>query len=140
MTRRSVQKSDSRYQELRQRNNQSVQKSREKSRRERDETLQSIKSLEEENDDLAKNLQLIKDEYEQLRDLFKQHTGMDIEQTGSPARIPEPALPPPPKPVLNIQTTDETTADEKSKLDAENLDGSIVVINGVQYKIVSMNK
>jgi hypothetical protein len=149
MQRRSVPRTDPRYNHLRARNNDSVKKSREKSRREHDETVTAITQLEEENNDLTQHINTLKQEYEQLQQLFKQHTGIAIDQlmsTESASSIPPPAPVEQPKetskPVLTINTNDEKkpTASSEPELDASDLDGAIVVINGVQYKIVSMNK
>ena len=127
--RRSTTRSDRHYKELRARNNDSVKKSREKSRLHRRETLVSIEQLEDENRQLQNSLRLVQDEFEQLQSLFKEHTGMDFDGvTTSKA-----------KPVLTIQTNPETTTESQLELDAKNLDGSIVIINGVQYKIVSVD-
>ncbi|UJR20519.1 hypothetical protein I4U23_023647 [Adineta vaga] len=146
MHRRPVPRNDPRYKQLRDQNNQSVQRSREKSRRERDLTMNSINELEKDNEKLVQNLQVLKREYEQLQSLFKQHTGIDIEQMISsdsqPKSTPKPPTPPkenPSKPVLTINTTEQQSP-TNNELDANNLDGSVVIINGVQYKIVSINK
>ena len=126
MQHRSVRRSNPRYKQLRTRNNESVKKSREKSRREQDETIESIHQLEKENRQIIEKLQLLKEEYQQLQTIFKQHTGIDIDEQDST------------KPVLPLTTTTTTTTEQTSNSD--NLDGSIVLINGVQYKIVSMNE
>lgn len=155
MQRRSVPRSDPRYNQIRTRNNDSVKKSREKSRRERDETLDSIQQLETENEELTEKIQLMKQEYEQLQELFKKHTGISLDQLMSsqtnsnptptpsiqPKPIEEPKVPPS-QPVLTINTNEDKTETTSSdvELDPTTLDGAIVVINGVQYKIVSMNK
>ena len=143
MHRRLVPRNDPRYKQLRKQNNTSVKRSREKSRRELDETVESINELEQNNQQLIQSLQILKQEYEQLQGLFKQHTGIDIDQmTSSGAEsISELSIPKqsPPKPVISINTTEEKSS-SNNELDANNLDGSIVLINGVQYKIVSMNK
>ncbi|CAF1584507.1 unnamed protein product [Rotaria magnacalcarata] len=151
MQRRSVQRVDPRYKQLRTRNNDSVKKSREKSRREREETMKSIDQLEQDNTKLHKNLQTLKQEYDQLRDLFKQHTGIDIDQmlsneirttsesATSSTQSREESKEISAKPVLTINTTDDTNS-SSNQLDASSLDGSVVIINGVQYKIVSIEK
>lgn len=147
MHRRSVPRADPRYKQLRTRNNNSVKKSREKSRQEREETIDSINQLEQDNEQLIKNLQLIKQEYDQLQNLFKQHTGIDIDQmttskSKSPSELPtssSQSREENPTPVITINTTEDKTT-SNDELDVNNLDGSIVLINGVQYKIVSMNK
>jgi len=149
MQRRSVPRCDPRYKQIRVRNNDSVKKSREKSRRQRDETIESIDQLEQDNQELIQNLQVIKQEYEQLQNLFKQHTGIDIDQMTAPtskSKSPPPSISTreEPKensstPVLTINTIEDKSP-SNTELDANNLDGSIVVINGVQYKIVSMDK
>jgi hypothetical protein len=144
MQRRFVSRGDPRYKKLRVENNNSVKKSREKSRRELDETIQSIDQLEHDNQQLIKNLQIIKQEYQQLQNLFKQHTGIDIDQLTSSKSKSITELPTSSiqskeslsTPVLTINTIE----DKSYELDANNLNGSIVLINGVQYKIVSMNK
>lgn len=123
MQRRLIRRSDPRYKQLRVRNNESVKKSRDKSRREQEETIESIEQLEKENEQLIDNLRLLKDEYQQLQIIFKQHTGIDIDQTSTDLSTP-------PKPI----------EEKQSSIDTDNLDGSIVLINGVQYKIVSMNQ
>jgi predicted nuclease with TOPRIM domain len=153
MQRRSVPPTDPRYNQLRSRNNDSVKKSREKARRERDDTSEAINQLEEENEELTECIRKLKQEYEQLQDLFKQHTGISIDQLPSqetnsnskPSVQPKPIEQPkeiPSQPVLTINTNEETTATTSSdiQLDPSTLDGAIVLINGVQYKIVSMNK
>jgi len=148
MQRRSVPRTDPRYNQIRARNNDSVKKSREKSRRERDETLESIEQLEHENEELTEKIRIMKQEYEQLQDLFKKHTGISIDQLTSSQTDsiqPKPIEQPKEissKPVLTINTNEDTTATTPSdvQLDPSTLDGAIVVINGVQYKIVSMNK
>jgi seryl-tRNA synthetase len=151
MQRRSIARGDPRYKQLRSRNNDSVKKSREKSRRERDTIIESINQLEQDNQQLIQNLQLIKHEYEQLQNLFKQHTGLDIDQlttskSKSTSELPtsstqskEESKESSSKPVLTINTTEEKSS-SNNEFDAKDLDGSIVLINGVQYKIVSMNK
>ncbi|CAF3158779.1 unnamed protein product [Rotaria socialis] len=151
MQRRSVQRADPRYKQLRTRNNNSVKKSRAKSRREHEETMESIDQLEQDNTKLHKNLETLKQEYDQLRDLFKQHTGIDIDQmqsnetrTTSESTISSTQSREEPKeiaakPILTINTTDDTNS-SSSQLDASSLDGSVVIINGVQYKIVSIEK
>lgn len=150
MQRRSVPRTDPRYNQIRSRNNDSVKKSREKSRRERDETVEEIKQLEDENAQLTNSIQILKQEYEQLQDLFQKHTGISIDQLMSsqngststePKPVEQPQPPEPPtKPVLTINTNEETTTSTDLPLDPNTLDGAIVIINGVQYKIVSMNK
>lgn len=151
MQRRNIQHGDPRYKHMRARNNDSVKKSREKSRRERDETLESIHQLEKDNEKLLKNLQTVKQEYEQLQNLFKQHTGIDIEQmvsndSGTTSQLPTSSTQSndesnelSSKPVLTINTTEDSSS-STNQLDANNLDGSVVIINGVQYKIVSIEK
>jgi DNA-directed RNA polymerase specialized sigma subunit len=147
MQRRSVPRNDPRYNQIRARNNDSVKKSREKSRRERDETVEAINQLEEENEQLMKQIQIMKKEYQQMQDLFQKHTGISLDQlTSSQTKsIEEPKEPPPPtttKPVLTINTNEDksSTASSDVQLDPSSLDGAIVLINGIQYKIVSMNK
>ena len=156
MQRRTVPRTDPRYNQIRARNNDSVKKSREKSRRERDETVDSISQLEEENEQLMKQIQLMKQEYQQMQELFQRHTGISLDQAMSsqtstaPKPIEEPKEIPPPSslpattsaPVLTINTNDDQSSAASSDvpLDPSTLDGAIVVINGVQYKIVSMNK
>ncbi|CAF1188081.1 unnamed protein product [Rotaria sp. Silwood1] len=151
MQRRSVQRVDPHYKHKRQLNNISVQKSREKTRREHEKTMKSINQLEEDNEILLRNLQTLKEEYEQLRNLFQQHTGVDIDQMVSStssitselstSSIPskEESKESSSKPVLTINTTEDQSS-SSNQLDANNLDGSVVVINGVQYKIVSIDK
>lgn len=146
MHRRTVPRGDPRYKQLRAQNNSSVKKSREKTRREREQTLEAINQLEKDNQQLLQSVRLRRQEYEQLQQLFKQHTGIDIEQmvsadSNSTGKRPTPADEPKEniaKPLLAINTAEKpsTTADE---FDPNNLDGSVVLINGVQYKIVSMN-
>ena len=141
MQRRSIPRGDARYKQLRTRNNNSVQKSREKSRRERGETINSINLLEKDNRQLTENVQAIKQEYNQLQNLFKQHTGIDIDQmltsqTKSPSKSSKEETSSS-KPLLTINTTEDKSS-SNPELDANNLDGSVVLINGVQYKIVSM--
>ena len=150
MQRRAVPRTDPRYNQIRARNNDSVKKSREKSRREQDETMGEIQQLEDENAQLTNSIQLLKQEYAQLQDLFQKHTGISIDQlmssqNGSTSTEPKPVQPAqetPSKPVLTINTNEETspTTSTDLPLDASTLDGAIVLINGVQYKIVSMNK
>ena len=123
--RRSAPRLESQYKELRARNNDSVKKSREKSRRQRHATIKSIEQLQEENQQLQQSIKGIQSEYEQLHSLFKEHTGMDFD--GPTAKETE-------KAVLQIQTAESSVA-----LDAKNLDGSTVLINGVRYKIVSVD-
>jgi uncharacterized coiled-coil DUF342 family protein len=147
MQRRTVPHTDPRYNQIRSRNNDSVKKSREKSRRERDDTMGSIHQLEEENEQLIERIQLLKREYEQLQELFKQHTGISLDQLES-SNIT--SIPPKPveqlkevssEPVLTININDEKIAAVSDiELDPSTLDGAIVLINGVQYKIVSMDK
>jgi DNA-binding protein H-NS len=151
MQRRSVPRSDPRYNQIRSRNNDSVKKSREKSRRERDETMESINQLEQENEELIKRIQILKQEYEQLQELFKKHTGISIDQlmssqTNSPSTSSVQPKPKkiPSEPVLTINTNEDKTAAAAAtssdiQLDPTTLDGAIVLINGVQYRIVSMN-
>jgi predicted nuclease with TOPRIM domain len=144
MQRRSVPRTDPRYNQVRARNNDSVKKSREKSRRERDETLESINQLEQENEQLIENIRIMKQEYQQLQELFQKHTGISLDQLMSSQSEPVEA----PKeissePVLTINTNEDittTTTPTDVQLDPKTLDGAIVLINGVQYKIVSMNK
>jgi seryl-tRNA synthetase len=154
MQRRTVPRTDPRYNQVRARNNDSVKKSREKSRRERDETVEAINQLEEENGQLMKQIQMMKQEYQQMQDLFQKHTGISLDQamssqtTSAPKPIEESKEPPPhpattSKPVLTINTNEDqssTAAASDVQLDPSTLDGAIVLINGVQYKIVSMNK
>ncbi len=153
MQRRSVPRNDPRYNQIRARNNDSVKKSREKSRRERDETMDAINQLEEENQQLIENIRKLKQEYEQLQELFQKHTGISIDQlmssqtnsTSTSSVQPKPIEEPKEissKPVLTINTNEEKTSTTPSdvQLDPSTLDGAIVLINGVQYKIVSMNK
>ena len=160
MQRRSVPRTDPRYNQIRTKNNDSVKKSREKSRRERDETVSAINELEDENEQLTERIQLLKQEYQQLQDLFKQYTGIPIDQlltsetksnsestcstSLNPPKVEEPTNNTS-KPLLTINTYEEKVATTPSSstntdLDAADLDGAIVLINGVQYKIVSMNK
>jgi seryl-tRNA synthetase len=156
MQRRSVVHGDPRYKQLRARNNDSVKKSRDKARREYDNTMEAINQLEQDNQQLIQNLKVIKQEYNQLQDLFKQHTGIDIDQMTTTTTItsksksiselssPSVSTREEPKensstPVLTINTIEDKSPSH-TELDANNLDGSIVVINGVQYKIVSMDK
>lgn len=146
MQRRSVPRTDPRYNQIRAKNNDSVKKSREKSRRERDETVDEIQRLEEENTQLMTSIQSLKQEYQQLQDLFEKHTGIPMDQlistqTNPPSTQPKPIEEiPSTKPVLTINTHEETTTSTDAPIDPTTLDGAIVVINGVQYKIVSMNK
>ena len=136
MHRRSVRRSDPRYQKLRKRNNESVKKSREKSRRQQDETIESIHQLEVDNQQLIENIRGLKNEYQQLYAIFKQHTGIDIDQIPTPiSKSLEDENPS--APVLSINTV-ETNSSSNNELDSSNLDGSIVLINGVQYKIMSL--
>ncbi len=148
MHRRSIPRADPRYKQIRSRNNESVKKSREKSRQERDETIESINQLEQDNQQLIQNLQTLKQEYQQLQTLFKQHTGIDIDHMTSPKpkelptssiQLQEKPKESPSTPVLTINTVEDKSS-SNTELDASNLDGSIVLINGVQYKIVSMEK
>ncbi|CAF4213799.1 unnamed protein product [Adineta steineri] len=149
MQRRTVPRADPRYKQLRAQNNSSVKKSRDRARREREETINSINQLEDDNQQLVQSLQIIKQEYEQLQILFKQHTGVDIDQMIGPEsksttpEIPMPSTQPSAenssKPVLTITTTEDKST-SNNELDVNNLDGSIVLINGVQYKIVGLDK
>ena len=143
---RSIPRTAPRYNQVRTRNNDSVKKSR----RERDETIESINQLEEENEQLMESIKKLKHEYEQLQDLFKQHTGIDIDQlmasqtnaTATSSIQPKPVevlKDVSPKPVLTINTNEDqpgTTTTPDMQLDRNSLDGAIVLINGVQYKIV----
>jgi predicted nuclease with TOPRIM domain len=153
MQRRSVPRTDPRYNQIRSRNNDSVKKSREKSRNERDKTVEEINALEEENQELVERIRILKQEYQQLQDLFTQHTGISIDQLTSsetnstlkPSVQPKPIEQPkeiPSQPVLTINTNEDksTTIPSDIQLDPNSLDGAVVLINGVQYKIVSMNK
>ncbi|CAF0719352.1 unnamed protein product [Adineta steineri] len=156
MQRRSVPRTDPRYDQIRARNNDSVKKSREKSRRDRDETLDAINQLEEENQDLTERINKLKHEYDQLQELFKQHTGIALDQmmtseaneTSLPSIQPKPIEQPkeiPSQPILTINTNEQETnttslSSSDIQLDPSTLDGAIVLINGVQYKIFSMNK
>lgn len=153
MQRRSVPRTDPRYNQIRAKNNDSVKKSREKSRRERDEIIESINKLEQENKELTERIKIIKQEYEQLQELFKQHTGIAIDQILSSQISSSPICSIQPKPteesklnsstpVLTINTNEDKTGISSSDvpIDPKSLDGAIVLINGVQYKIVSMNK
>jgi predicted nuclease with TOPRIM domain len=135
MQRRSVRRNDPRYKQLRTRNNESVKKSREKTRHEQNEIIQSINQLEHDNQQLSENLQILKQEYQQLHTIFKQHTGIDIDQMSPSNQLQESSS----TPVLTINTTKDNSS-SNNELDVNNLDGSIVLINGVQYKIVSMTK
>src|SRR5689334_707061 len=132
MQRRSVSRGDPRYKKIRARNNESVKKSREKSRHQREETIESINQLEQDNQ------QLIKQEYQQLQTLFKQHTGIDIDhmtsskpksnselQTSSIQSSEEPNQSSS-TPVLTINTIEDKST-SNNEFDANNLDGSIVV-------------
>ena len=151
MHRRTVPHTDPNYKHLRSRNNDSVRKSREKSRRQRDNTTTSINQLEDDNTRLSQNLQVLKQEYEQLKELFKQHTGMDLDQmtssesrspAGPPASLSQPTEPvktSSSKPVLTINTDGEKTSSD-ADFNATDLDGSMVLINGIQYKIVSVKQ
>jgi len=155
MQRRSVVHGDPRYKQLRARNNDSVKKSRDKARREYDNTMKAINQLEQDNQQLIQNLKVIKQEYDQLQNLFKQHTGIDIDQmttttiasksksiselSSSSVSTREEPKENSSTPVLTINTIEDNSPSH-TELDANNLDGSIVVINGVQYKIVSMDK
>ena len=150
MQRRAVPRTDPRYNQIRSRNNDSVKKSREKSRRERDETVDAINQLEEENEQLIKSIDMMKQEYQKLQDLFQKHTGLSIDQlmsseNNSTSQQPKPVEIPKEiseKPVLTINTNEDASSSTSTDvpLDPSTLDGAIVVINGVQYKIVSMNK
>ena len=88
-----------------------LRKSREKSRREHDETMGEINQLEEENQELIKNIEKLKQEYEQLQDLFQKHTGISLDQlmtsqTESNSLQPKSIEQPkeiPSKPVLTIK-------------------------------------
>ncbi|CAF4380158.1 unnamed protein product [Rotaria sp. Silwood2] len=160
MQRRSVPHTDPRYNQLRAKNNDSVKKSREKSRRERDDTVESINKLEEENEELTERIRKLKQEYEQLQDLFKQHTGISIDEilssqtnsnsnsnsistsTSTPSIQPKPIEEPiktSSTPVLTINTDEDKTSatTPDTQLDPNSLDGAIVLINGVQYKIMN---
>jgi DNA-binding protein H-NS len=155
MQRRNVPRTDPRYNQIRARNNDSVKRSREKSRRERDEITEAIDQLEDENQLLRTQIEKLKHEYDQLQELFQQHTGISMDQlmssdvpstsTSTFSTAPKPVQPPndnPPQPVLSITANDEKTSTTTSdtQLDPSTLDGAVVLINGVQYKIVSMNK
>lgn len=153
MQRRTVPRTDPRYNQIRARNNDSVKKSREKSRRERDETVDSINALEQENEELMEKIRLMKQEFEQLQELFKKHTGISLDQlmTSQTNSNPTTSIQPKPieepkelpsQPVLTINTNEDKTETKATDapLDPTTLDGAIVLINGVQYKIVSMNK
>ncbi|CAF0891065.1 unnamed protein product [Rotaria sordida] len=155
MQRRSVPRTDPRYNQLRSKNNDSVKKSREKSRRERDETMESINQLEEENQELSERIRILKQEYEQLQDLFKQHTGISINEalssqinSTSNSTLTSSIQPKPieeskqntSKPILKINTDEDktnVTTSSDTQLDPNSLDGAIVIINGVQYKIMN---
>ena len=149
MYRRPVRRNDPRYKQLRTRNNDSVKKSREKSRRERADTIESIHQLEQENQQIIQNIRGLKAEYQQLQNLFKEHTGIDIDQASpstlkSTSQLSTSVNSSKEKPaensstaVLTINTTEENSP-SNNQLDVNNLDGSVVLINGVQYKIVSM--
>jgi len=147
MQRRSVPRTDPRYNQVRSKNNDSVKKSREKSRREREETIEAINQLEKDNEQLTQNIKIMKQEYERLQELFQQHTGISIDQLMS-SETNSNSIPSiqtkesPSQPVLTINTNDEktTTTSTDIQLDPSTLDGAIVLINGVQYKIVSMNQ
>jgi predicted nuclease with TOPRIM domain len=147
MQRRSVPRTDPRYNQVRSKNNDSVKKSREKSRRERDETIEAINQLEKDNEQLTQNIKMMKQEYERLQELFQQHTGISIDQLMS-SETNSNSIPSiqtkesPSQPVLTINTNDEktTTTSADIQLDPSTLDGAIVLINGVQYKIVSMHQ
>src|SRR5271154_3808641 len=119
MQRRSVPRTDPRYNQIRTKNNDSVKKSREKSRRERDETMDAINQLEEENQELMENIRKMKQEHEQLQELFKKHTGICIDQlmssqtnsTSTSSIQPKPIEEPKEtssKPVLTINTNEDT--------------------------------
>src|SRR5262245_59448156 len=140
MQRRSIPRTDPRYNQVRARNNDSVKKSREKSRRERDETMASINQLEQENEELMKNIRILKQEYEQLQELFKKHTGISIDQlmssqtnSTSTSSIQSKPIEEPKetssKPVLTINTNEDRTATTPSdtQLDPSSLDGAIVL-------------
>ncbi|CAF0847356.1 unnamed protein product [Didymodactylos carnosus] len=180
MQRRTVPRTDPRYGQLRTRNNVSVKKSREKSRKEHDETVQHIDALQGENEELMRKVQSLKQEYEQLQALFKEHTGIAInellnEQTQTGTSCSENTLHPQ---VLNstkstLESTPTTNnvmhdtfeikpgkvedqqpllsinidqpiiqqADHPSpSITAPDFDGAILMINGVQYKIVNINQ
>jgi len=147
MQRRSVPRTDPRYNQVRSKNNDSVKKSREKSRRERDETIEAIDQLEKDNEQLTQRIRMMKQEYERLQELFQQHTGISIDQLMS-SETNSNSIPSiqtkesSSQPVLTINTNDEktTTTSSDIQLDPSTLDGAIVLINGVQYKIVSMNQ
>ncbi|CAF3532873.1 unnamed protein product [Rotaria sp. Silwood1] len=157
MQRRSVPRTDPRYNQLRAKNNDSVKKSREKSRRERDEIMESINKLEQENEELTQHIRTLKQEYEQLQELFKQHTGIAVDEilssqtniNSNSNSISTSSIQPKPiekskqnssTPILTINTNEDKTnaaaATSDTQLDPNSLDGAIVLINGVQYKIM----
>ncbi|CAF4391572.1 unnamed protein product [Rotaria socialis] len=152
MQRRSVPRTDPRYNQIRAKNNDSVKKSREKSRRERDETIESINQLEHDNKELVERIKKMKQEYEQLQELFKKHTGIEIDQilssqTNSPSTS---SIQPKPveeskrnssTPVLTINTSEDktTTALPELPIDPNNLDGAIVLINGCHQETLSID-
>lgn len=146
MQRRSVPRTDPRYDQIRAKNNDSVKKSREKSRRERDETISSIQQLEDDNHQLTEQIQVLKNEFQQLQSLFRQHTGIDIEQflANSCSSASVPVEPPKSEPVLTINTEEKSAEPSSTTTNVEmnptDLDGAIVIINGVQYRIFSVNK
>jgi predicted nuclease with TOPRIM domain len=147
MQRRSVPRTDPRYNQIRAKNNDSVKKSREKSRRERDDTVSAIQQLENENRELAERVQLLKNEYQQLHELFQQHTGIAFsplaksESTSTTTEAAPPVEQRASTSTLTIDIDKDTTrAVSSNALNANNLDGSIVLINGVQYRIVSIDQ
>lgn len=142
MQRRSVPRTDPRYNQIRAKNNDSVKKSREKSRRERDETISAIQQLEDENENLNEQIQFLKDEFQQLQNLFHQHTGINIDEFLSNRNSSSTNVEPEPKPVLTINTEDKSAESSTSnvELNPTDLEGAIVLINGVQYRIFSVNK
>ena len=146
----SVTSYDHSYKQRRIRNNVSVQKSREKARREQMEMIISIRNLENERKDLLSKLQTKKAEYKILQQYFKEHTGLDLNdmfdmvdkriqsQTKVSIESDTNKAKSVAKPTLTI-TTDENLVPDTDEIDAKNLDGAFVLINGIQYKIVGVN-
>jgi hypothetical protein len=93
--------------------------------------LASIAQLEEENHQLTDKLHLMEREYEQLQRVFKQHTGKELEQfAASPSTVaPTETID---KPPVNINI------EPQSAVSIGQLDGAILSINGVQYRMMCL--
>jgi len=83
---RELTKEDPLYKEKRNKNNESVKKSRLKTKVKSEETMQKVASLKQENEKLEERIQLLSKELTFLKDIFLAHTnrthGLDATHLG----------------------------------------------------------